>query len=175
MPTWLLPTLRRIVVDGLVALAVLAFLFFAVGPHLLPYRTVTMLTGSMRPLIVPGDVAVVVAEPVSALRPGQVITFHAPTIDRPVVTHRLVSVEHRDGAVLLRTKGDANAAADPWLAKVEGDTVWRLRGTVPGAGAVIRALRTPPLRPALLYVVPAVLLGWLLAGVWRRREETVAA
>ncbi len=34
------------------------FLFLAIGPHLFPYQTMTMLTGSMVPTINPGDIAV---------------------------------------------------------------------------------------------------------------------
>lgn len=43
-------------VRGVVGLAVAVFLLLAVGPHALGYRTMTMLTGSMAPMIEPGDV-----------------------------------------------------------------------------------------------------------------------
>src|SRR6476469_1525855 len=49
------------------ALAALAFLLLAVGPHVFGYRTATMLTGSMSPLINPGDVVVSVAKPASLI------------------------------------------------------------------------------------------------------------
>src|SRR6478609_11154831 len=65
-------------VRGLIGLAVVTFAFLAVGPHVLGYRTMTMLTGSMAPQINPGDV--VVSTPVATrdLRPGLVITYHIP-------------------------------------------------------------------------------------------------
>src|SRR5829696_3615958 len=115
-------TARRIVgliapwlVRGLLGLAVLTFLFLAVGPHVLGYRTMTMLTGSMAPEIEPGDVTVVTPIAVSDVTEGMVISYHIPIDDHRVVTHRVVSVE-RDpaGTVTVQTKGDANEAIDPW-------------------------------------------------------------
>jgi signal peptidase len=158
----------RLGLNLLVGAAVAVFAFLAIGPRLLPYRTVTMLSGSMRPVAPVGSVLVDVAEPVSALRPGQVISFHAPVPGRPVVSHRVIDVQHRDGQVLVRTKGDANSAADPWLAVVHGDTVWRMRAVIPGLGTAVRAMRARLARPLMLYAVPGVLLLWLLASVWRR-------
>lgn len=151
----------------LVAVVLLGFL--AIGPRLLPYRTVTMLTGSMRPTIPPGAVAVVVAEPVSQLRAGQVVTFHAPVAGRPVVTHRVVSVDRRDGRVLIRTRGDANSGNDPWLAEVHGGTVWRLRAVVPHLGSALRLLRTGALHFWVVWALPLIALVWFLIGVWRPR------
>ena len=56
----LVPRLLRRVVRGLgnllLLVVVLAFTGLAVGPHVLGYRTMTMLTGSMAPGINPGDV-----------------------------------------------------------------------------------------------------------------------
>src|SRR3954451_9715225 len=98
----------RLLLNVVVAAALMLFGFLAIGPRLLPYQTVTMLTGSMRPELPPGSGAVQPAEPVSAIEPGQVISFHAPEPGRPVVTHRVVEVVHRNGQVLIRTRGDAN-------------------------------------------------------------------
>lgn len=163
-------TARRVVLDLTVAVAILLFAFLAVGPRLLPYQTVTMLTGSMRPSVPPGSVAVDVAEPVGALRPGQVISFHAPTADHPVVTHRVVAVVRRNGMTLVRTRGDANPGEDPWTAQVHGDTVWRVRAVVPHLGTMLRLLRRPQVHVVVAWVVPAALLAWLLSAVWRERK-----
>ena len=152
------------------AICVLGFLAVAVGPRFAPYRTVTELSGSMAPDIRTGDLVVDVAEPADAVRPGQVLSFKAPTAGHPVTTHRVISVERRDGKTLIRTKGDANPNADPWLARVDDDTVWRVRAVVPVLGAVIRALRIPAAHATLLYVAPAGLLCWLLVGIWRRPD-----
>ena len=161
-------------VRGLLGLAVLTFALLAVGPHVLGYRTMTMLTGSMAPEINPGDVTIVTPIAISEVTEGMVITYHRPIEDHSLVTHRVISVETApDGTVSVQTKGDANAAADPWTATLAGDTAYQVRGVVPGLGHVIQALRAPVVTQALLYGAPALLVGWLLLTIWRpaRVEE----
>jgi signal peptidase I len=161
-------------VRGLLGLAVLTFALLAVGPHVLGYRTMTMLTGSMAPEINPGDVTIVTPIAISEVTEGMVITYHRPIEDHSLVTHRVISVETApDGSVSVQTKGDANAAADPWTATLAGDTAYQVRGVVPGLGHVIQALRAPVVTQALLYGAPALLVGWLLLTIWRpaRVEE----
>ena len=125
-------------------MAVVAFAGLAVGPHVLGYRTMTMLTASMAPDIDPGDVTIVTPLAVSEVTEGMVITYHIPIGDHSLVTHRVVSVEHgADGSVTVQTKGDNNEAVDPWTATLEGDTAYQVRAVIPEIGHVIHALRTP--------------------------------
>ncbi|WP_369137052.1 signal peptidase I [Modestobacter versicolor] len=152
----------------LVTLAVLAFGVLAVGPHVLDYRTMTMLTGSMSPVIDPGDVTIVTPLPVDQVEVGMVISYHVPIGDHHVVSHRVVSVEQgTDGTVTVETKGDANDAVDPWQAVLQGDTAYQVRAVVPELGHVIEVLRTPVVSQALVYGAPALLAGWLLLSIWR--------
>jgi signal peptidase I len=160
-----------------VALAVLAFAVLAVGPHVLGYRTMTMLTGSMAPAIDPGDVTIVTALPIDDVTVGMIIAYHIPIDDHHLVTHRVVSVEHgADGSVTVQTKGDANEAVDPWQATLQGDTAYQVRAVLPGVGHAIQALRTPVVSQALVYGAPTLLAGWLLLSIWRptapARDET---
>jgi signal peptidase len=160
-------------VRGVVGLAVAVFALVAVGPHVLGYRTLTMLTGSMAPMIEPGDVTVVTPIAVGDVTEGMVITYHQPIGDRSLVTHRVVEVERgTDGVVSVRTKGDANEAVDPWTATLEGDTAYQVRAVVPELGHLIQALRAPVLTQVLLYGAPALLAGWLLLGIWRPTTDT---
>jgi signal peptidase I len=159
-------------VRGVMGLAVLAFLLLAVGPHVLGYRTMTMLTASMSPEIDPGDVTIVTPMAVSDVTEGMVITYHKPIDDRSLVTHRVVSVvTGPDGAVQIQTKGDANEAIDPWTATLQGDTAYQVRAVIPELGHVIQALRAPVVAQVLLYGAPALLVGWLLLTIWRPTPE----
>ena len=155
-------------------LAVLAFAGLAVGPHVLGYRTMTMLTGSMSPGIDPGDVIVVTPLPISEVEAGMVISYHIPIDDHRLVSHRVLSVETSpDGAVTVQTKGDANDAPDPWLATLQGDTAWQVTAVIPELGNLIQALRTPIVSQALVYGAPTLLAGWLLLSIWTpTRTET---
>ena len=155
-------------VRGVMGLAVLAFLVLAVGPHVLGYRTMTMLTASMAPEIEPGDVTVVTPIAVSEITEGMVITYHRPIADHSLVTHRVVSVQTApDGTVSVQTKGDANEAIDPWTATLEGDTAYQVQAVIPEIGNLIQALRTPVVSQVLLYGAPTLLVGWLLLSIWR--------
>jgi signal peptidase len=158
-------------------LAILAFLLLAVGPHVLGYRTMTMLTGSMAPEIEPGDVTVVTPIDVTDVTEGMVITYHQPIGDHALVTHRVVSVDTSlEGTVTVQTKGDANDAIDPWAATLEGDTAYQVQAVIPELGHLIQALRTPVVAQVLTYGAPTLLVGWILLTIWRptRDEEATA-
>jgi signal peptidase len=155
-----------------VVVAVVAFAGLAVGPHVLGYRTLTMLTASMSPVIDPGDVTIVTPLAVTEVAEGMVITYHVPIGEHQLVTHRVVSVEHgTDGSVTVRTKGDANDAIDPWTATLQGDTAYQVRAVVPEIGHVISALRTPAVATTLVYGAPALVAGWLILAIWRPRNK----
>src|SRR3954447_5290316 len=159
-------------VRGLMAVAVLAFAVLAIGPHVLGYRTMTMLTGSMSPQINPGDVVLSTPLDVQDVTEGMVISYHIPIDDHRVVTHRVVSVEHgADGSTTVQTKGDANEAVDPWKATLQGDTAYQVRAVIPALGHVIQTLREPIVAKALVYGAPALLAGWLILSIWRPGED----
>jgi signal peptidase I len=152
----------------LLVTGVLALLFMTVGPRVFHYRTATMLTGSMVPTINPGDVVLDTQEPSADIAVGQIITYHIPIDDHRVESHRVIWVRHaKDGAVLFRTKGDANTAPDPWTAKVQTPTVWRVRAVLPVVGSAIRMLRQPVVHLLLAVGLPAVLVVLLLLTIWR--------
>ena len=98
--------------NTLVALVVLAMLFFFLGPHLLGINFFTIYSGSMTPAIPVGSV--VVAPPVDAsdVEVGDIITFRALAGADKIVTHRVYEVLPNDGLPMFRTAGDANAAPD---------------------------------------------------------------
>jgi signal peptidase I len=158
--------LINLVLSVLLAACLLAFLFLAVGPHLLGYRTSTMLTGSMAPGIEPGDIVVTVPKPATDLEVGDVITYQIPVEDHRVETHRVTEVQRQHGAVVFRTKGDANENADPWTATVQGDTVWEMQAVVPEAGKAIRVLRAPAVQHGVLWAALGGLLLLGLISIW---------
>ncbi|WP_258062547.1 signal peptidase I [Arthrobacter sp. B0490] len=159
----------------LMVLAIVAVLFFAVGPRFFGYQTATMLTGSMAPEIVPGDVVVTTLQPVSGIAVGDVISYHIPVEDHRVETHRVVEViRGADGTTAVRTKGDANGSVDPWIATLEGDSVYEAAAVIPQVGNAIRALRTPVVSHVLVYGIPAVLVGALLLMIWSRPDQDEA-
>ena len=161
----------------LFALALTAFLAMAVGPRIFGYHTLTMLTGSMAPLINPGDVVVTMPVPASEIKVGDIIIYHIPVEDQRVETHRVTQLTtNADGSIVVQTKGDANNGIDPWLATITAPTVDRHVATVPYVGQAIRTLREPLILNTLMYGAPAVLVVTMLVGIWRKSpDENTAA
>src|SRR3954452_23757790 len=115
--------------------------------------------------------------PVSELRRGDVITYRPPPGAGPkgLVTHRIVwaGLDRRAGGSAFHTKGDANAAADPWRFKLHG-TQARVAFHVPYVGFAFAALADRHLR-MLLVGLPALLIGLAFAAdLWRSEEEDEA-
>jgi signal peptidase len=140
-----------------------------IGPHLGHYQTLSVLSGSMRPGIPVGAIVIVTQESPRDVRAGQIITYKVPVGDHQVVSHRVVEVVEGEGTdnPVIRTKGDANDAPDPWLARIDSPTVWQVRHTVPGVGKLVYLLRRPGVHTAGVRVVPALLAVLWLIGIWR--------
>ena len=76
-----------------------------------------VLTPSMRPTFAEGDLLLVRAVETATLQVGQVVVLADPTETghptREALAHRIVALERRDSAVVVRTQGDANMSPDP--------------------------------------------------------------
>ena len=107
--------------------------------------------------------------PVSDLRPGDVITYDPPaTADVDgMVTHRIVAIGP-DGIV---TKGDAEAAVDPWKVRSEQPTMSRVAFSVPWVGWAYLFLFHP--RGWLLTVGSAIALTLLMSRRLRVKHPTL--
>ncbi|MDQ1489162.1 MAG: signal peptidase [Actinomycetota bacterium] len=150
----------------LLAMAAAVLLAVGIGPLTGAYRMATVLSGSMGPGMPVGSVAVLVPIDPAAVHVGDVITYQAPTPERQVVTHRVVEITEPGPHPVLRTKGDANAAPDPWSARLDGAPAWRRVAVIPYAGTVIRTLRSAPVHHATVHLVPALLLSAMLVSIW---------
>ncbi|MFK4641043.1 signal peptidase I [Paenarthrobacter histidinolovorans] len=162
-------TVAKIIAVALLVIGALVFLFLAIGPRVLGYQTSTMLTGSMAPLINPGDVVVTVPTPIEDVKVGDIITYHIPVEDQRVETHRITEITTTaDGGVAVQTKGDANNGIDPWIATLQGKTVDKQVATIPYVGNAIRAIREPMVLNTLMYGAPAILVIGMLASIWTK-------
>lgn len=158
----------RFTCNAVVLLSAAVLLALAIGPHVFGYRTVVMRTGSMEPSISPGDVLVIRPERVSSLRRGQILTFAAPVAGKPVFSHRVTAVRRTATDTVVTTKGDANATADPWRARIDDKQAWHVVGAVPGVGWLIAGLRRPLVHLVSVWLIPAALCADVLRHLWRR-------
>jgi len=172
----LLSMMAGVVQGLLVAVAAAVFVGLALLPRLGLYRPVTVLTGSMRPTFAPGDMIIVRPEPLRDIRVGQVISYQVPVGAHQVETHRVLKLLRGGAHPIVRTQGDANNAPDPWVARLNGSTAWRLSVVIPYGGYVVNTLRSRTMHAILVLVVPALLALLMLAKLWgiggRRRPRT---
>jgi signal peptidase I len=153
------------------AAALAVFVLLALIPHLGLYRSETVLSGSMRPKFSTGDLVIVTPEAARDVRVGQVISLHIPVGDHHVQTHRVVQVVRGGKHPVIRTKGDANKAPDPWTARLDGSTAWQVRLVVPKLGWLIVWLRSPWLRLLTVFVAPALFALVALRRIWNDADE----
>jgi signal peptidase len=150
----------------LVALSIAAAVLL---PALLGYQRYAIASGSMTGTHDRGSLVFSEVVPVASLRAGDVITYQPPAGAGPghLITHRIVSI--RDG--VLRTKGDANATADPWRFTLSEPTQARAAFSVPYAGYLLLALADRQLR-VLVIGFPALLIALVSLGrLWRALGE----
>jgi signal peptidase I len=155
----------------LLGAALAIFVLLALLPHLGLYRPETVLSGSMKPYFSPGDMILVTPERSRDVKVGQVISYHIPVGDHHVQTHRVVQVLRRGEHPVVRTKGDANNARDPWTARLDGSTAWRVRLVVPKLGWLVAGLRDPLLRLLTVFVAPALFALIALWRIWNDPDE----
>lgn len=163
-------TLARGTLEGalraLTALSLLLLLLLAIGPRTGLYRPVTVLSDSMTPTFSRGDLVISTTVPLDQLRVGQVVSFRIPVGDHRVESHRVIEIVSGGGAPVVRTKGDANKAPDPWNAQLSGDRAWVVTYTVPKLGWLILRMRDPHVRLLALFLAPALLVLRLLLRIW---------
>ena len=102
-------------------------IWFAIG--VFPVRPYVILTGSMEPVIYPGDV-VLVERYIENLQVGDVIQFSS---GNDYVFHRVIEIVEEDGKTFYQTKGDNNSAEDAELVEAQ-NIKGRMTEVVPKIG-----------------------------------------
>ena len=159
---------------AIVAVALSAVVAISVVTLHLGVRAV--LTGSMRPDYGPGAILLTARIPVSSIRPGMIVLF-VPPGETSEFAHRVISVTGPPDAPIIRTKGDANKAPDPWHAKLVTPYANKVIGSLPGIGRVFVAIRgTGQIIIALIGGLIAAWAGskWILGSPRTSRRRPTA-
>lgn len=147
-----------------VTLIVKSFVYPDKIPDFMGYKPFIVLSGSMEPAIMTGDLVITAKADTEDLKVGDVIAYRYGK--ETVITHRIREVSLDGDKRAFITKGDANNVEDnvmPTEDLVEG----KLRWTVPGLGNVAMFLQTPY---GLLAAAGVPLLIYLLYDLLRRRQ-----
>ncbi|HYS94869.1 MAG TPA: signal peptidase I [Candidatus Nitrosopolaris sp.] len=159
---------RTVLLAALVALGL-----FALAPAAFGWIPTVVTTGSMTPVIRPGDV--VVAAPLRAsgavtVRPGSVVLAEDPAKPGTLLLHRVVR-RNPDGALV--TKGDANPVEDS-TPMPPGNLRGVARFTVPMVGVPLLRARAGDPVPAGALVVIVVTLAAVRRPRRSGRHSTVS-
>jgi signal peptidase I len=161
----------NVIAAATLAVALAVVVLVVTGMLLGAWRIVPVRSGSMTPVAPKGSAVIAQPMQTSKLRVGDVVLFRAPVGSHPLVVHRIHEIVVHNGERLYRTKGDANAAPDPWLIRVPSTTVWRVRHVIPVVGTAVDEMSKPVPRFAGIVLASLVILGIGLGRIWRREES----
>jgi signal peptidase len=124
-----------------------------------------VLSGSMEPTLMVGDLHVDRRIEARDARPGDIVTFRDPETPSRLLTHRIVKYHVLGRRVSIVTKGDANTGVERWTIPLDG-TVGRVELDIPKLGYATMRLSGGLARLGLI-AVPAFLLGlYELKRLW---------
>lgn len=147
----------------LVAVAVAAsFAAYAVSANDLHFTRV--LSSSMEPTLMEGDIAILQDQPTLAIHAGDVVVLPAPDSGGALYSHRLTDVQLLSGTTTVKTKGDNNPFVDPWELEIRSLTVPVVIGHLP-----LHTLPVQLLDPRNTWILWAVVLSYL----WYSRHRNL--
>ncbi|GAA1243865.1 signal peptidase I [Oryzihumus leptocrescens] len=162
---------RRWSANAALLVLALAFVTAAAGVLTGRYQVRPVLSSSMAPKLPVGSVVVTQRVPMSRVRTGDVIVFHRPGAPDQLVVHRITTLSRAGGTVVVRTKGDANPAADPWTASLRGGTAYRAVADVPWVGYAAVWAHSPGTRRGTLLAGGLLALAAAVTAAWPGRSR----
>ena len=157
----------RIALWAIIGYGVAVALFITFGT-LIGLRSLVVISGSMEPLLRPGDLVIDRMISPREVRIGDVVTFRDPTDPTALITHRVRGVQIQGDTYAVTTKGDASNALQRWTIRADG-RLGRVTLRIPAIGRPIFWGRTRVGAVGLLVVPAALLASSLLVQIWRPR------
>lgn len=137
-------------------------------PDFLGYKPFIVLSGSMEPTILTGDIVLIKEAVPENISENDIITFRTGQDADTAVTHRVTEIRVEDGATSFLTRGDANIgqdASEVTMDMLEGKYV----GRIGGIGHFAIFLQTPV--GLLAFVVTPLCLFIVYDIVARNRQS----
>lgn len=137
-------------------------------PSVMGYSAMSILSGSMSPMLEPGDMIVINKTQPEDIKVGEVITYRVG--GNTFVTHRVIEILTTGNQISFQTQGDANNTSDQTLITPEsmvGAFVLR----IPKGGYIANFTRSP-LGFILLIILPfALLIGNELKTILSKEKK----
>lgn len=85
------------------------------NPSVFGFRTYSIITNSMSPVIKKGDVILVREQKISEYKPNDIITYIGMDGDLKgkIITHKIIDIKKENGKRIFYTRGIANISDDP--------------------------------------------------------------
>ncbi|MCY6483355.1 signal peptidase I [Clostridium aestuarii] len=139
-------------------------------PSILGYTPLTVLTGSMRPSIQPGDMILTKEIDTTEIKEGDVVTYRKQ--QNMLVTHRVIEKINKDGKTMLKMKGDANNVEDDKLIS-SNQVVGTLAFKIP-YGGYVQKFMISPIGIIVLFIVPIlIIMASELKNVLNKRNKNI--
>lgn len=122
-------------------------------PEIFGFSTMSVLTGSMRPYLEPGDMIVDKSIEPEKIEVGDVVTYKTGGV---IVTHRVMEVTDEGGKLLFGTRGDANNTDDGKPVSQE-QLIGKVILRIPYGGYIARFIRSP-IGLLLILVIPSTIM-----------------
>jgi signal peptidase len=121
------------------AIAITALILLWGSTGLLGFQPSIIASGSMRPTLEVGDIAVTVQTRPENIKVGDIIQYWRQGETAPII-HRVIQIERAGGITYIVTKGDANNAPDEPITVTQ--TVGKVVLIIPKIGWISIALKT---------------------------------
>jgi signal peptidase len=142
-----------------------------IAPHF-GWRVDAVLSGSMEPELKVGSVVIIRPLDIGSVNAGDIITFRSP-LNGKLTTHRVISVTSNP-SIILRTKGDANEDADPFILGSKS-MVGRVCFNIAYLGYVSQFIKSRPGLLLTLYLPGLIIVLMEVKNIWRVPTEEESA
>ena len=126
---------------GWMTIALIAVILIWSSTGLLGFQPSIIASGSMRPTLEVGDIAVTVPTPTEKIRVGDIIQYWRSGDKAPTI-HRVIEINRVGGTIYIVTKGDANTAPDEPIMALPTQKVGRVILVIPKIGWISIHLKT---------------------------------
>lgn len=133
---------------------IVGFIIFSLSHQIGGWRAFIVSSGSMEPTISTGALVISHYTHPSSLQKNDIITFIAPTKEKPIVTHRISNLSRKNQLTTFKTKGDNNNNEDTWVV-AGGGVIGKVTFSIPYLGYFFSFSQTK-LGILLLVLLPAV-------------------
>lgn len=131
-------------------------------PSIMGNKFFSVLTGSMEPTIMTGDLIITKQVKPQQIKVGDIITFASPNSNN-ITTHRVIEVINENEDIKYITKGDANNTKDP--SPVEDEMlIGKVEKCIPKLGQIILWIKSK-LSLILVTIILIILFGNVLKSL----------